>query len=290
MGVVLESNTPISRIRYMKLLFLVGEETRIRQVGSYYDFLPYRFGPYSFAAERELRRMAGSGLLQHGPLTGNGMVAVCNDAREAAFDSYCRLPDDVRGAVRRVVGARMQLMDPALIDWVYDRFPAYTVLSERAPDPPERPVACPAIYTLGYQGTSIDAFLNFLIRQGLLRLLDVRSSPVSRRHGYSKGALSDLCGRIGVDYVHLPELGIPPKYRRGLQGIASYQRLFQCYAREVLSSQRSAIERAAGLARGAPTALVCYEADHNWCHRGPLAERLHAITRLPICHLRVVHA
>ena len=44
-GVLLESETPISRIRLMKLLFLIRHETIVAAAGAFYDFLPQKIRP-----------------------------------------------------------------------------------------------------------------------------------------------------------------------------------------------------------------------------------------------------
>ncbi|MDQ2828460.1 MAG: hypothetical protein M3Y74_05355 [Chloroflexota bacterium] len=46
----------------MKLLFLVRHETIIPSTGAFYDFLPYQYGPYSFAADRDLWELMRNGV------------------------------------------------------------------------------------------------------------------------------------------------------------------------------------------------------------------------------------
>ena len=44
----------VTMTRLQKLLFLLRAETFLKRDPTFYEFLPYRFGPYSFAATREI--------------------------------------------------------------------------------------------------------------------------------------------------------------------------------------------------------------------------------------------
>ncbi len=63
-----------------------------------------------------------------------------------------------------------------LIDEIYSRFPEHTVNSKRA-RLVERKVAAPEVYTSGYEGASIDGFLNQLVSSGIRHLVDVSAQP-----------------------------------------------------------------------------------------------------------------
>ena len=45
----------------MKLVFLLRHETCLKDVPSFYDFVPYKFGPFSFTLYRELERLQQNG-------------------------------------------------------------------------------------------------------------------------------------------------------------------------------------------------------------------------------------
>ena len=45
---------PLSLTSFVKLCFLLREETEVRKDAAFYGFVPYRFGPFSFALYREL--------------------------------------------------------------------------------------------------------------------------------------------------------------------------------------------------------------------------------------------
>ena len=124
-----------------------------------------------------------------------------------------------------------------------------------------------------------------LMRQGIQRLIDVRSNPVSRRYGFHKTTLSQLCKSLDLEYVHRPELGIPPVLRQSLNTHADYESLFAKYDAEILSAKAAEVEEVSQLIQAKPTVLVCMEADPQMCHRSRLAKAISDKSRLPIRHL-----
>jgi len=142
-----------------------------------------------------------------------------------------------------------------------------------------------AVYTTGYEGESIDAVLNNLLRAGMERLIDVRHNPSSRKYGFSKKTLARLCERLDIEYVHLPELGIPASWRRTLETFKDYQALLRKYDRSILPKVPTAVTRVSQLIKERPSALLCVEADIRCCHRSRLADRISSETGLPVVHL-----
>jgi uncharacterized protein (DUF488 family) len=63
------------------------------------------------------------------------------------------------------------------------------------------------LYTIGYEGQTVEAFLQRLLAQGVLALIDVRELPLSRKPGFSKNALASALQRHGIEYIHMPALG-----------------------------------------------------------------------------------
>jgi len=287
LGVLLESGKPITRTRLMKLLFLVGQNIRGKL---YYDFLPYKFGPYSFNVDWDLRRLLAASIVAPDATVAGTRerFRIPDQKRTKADEAYRQLALASRRIVRHVVGFYESWSDPKLVDHVYERYPEYTVLSERTSDHPERPKGETRIYTLGYEGSSVDGFLATLIRRGIERVIDVRNNPLSRRYGFSSKSLSSLCSRICVAYAHFPQLGIPPERRRGLGSWSSYERLLDEYERVTLRDALDGIKQVAALMSEKPSVLVCFEAKHACCHRSRLAARLSELTGLPECHLGVL--
>ncbi len=265
----------------MKLLFLLRQDTDLSKVAAFYDFLPYKFGPYSFFVDCDFRNLQGNGLVA----SADGSHFAATPAGQAAYET---LPPGVQYAVQKTVRKHDGVATPQLMDLVYTRFPQFTVLSEReGVQPPPRPDAPRAVYTIGYEGVTVDGFLNALVQQGIRRLIDVRNNPLSRNFGYSKKTLSDLCGRILVDYVHRPELGIPSAQRAGLHDPSDYARLFDWYEATVLPERGAEIGQVASLMKEKSSALMCFEREPACCHRGRLAPRVAERNGLAVHHLEV---
>jgi uncharacterized protein (DUF488 family) len=123
------------------------------------------------------------------------------------------------------------------------------------------------LFTIGYEGISIEAFINTLIHNDIRLLCDVRKNPLSRKFGFSKGKLEHITGRVGIKYVHIPELGIESDKRTSLETIEDYKRLFSDYA-EMLPNLTPLIERVYALLHSeVRIALMCYEKKPEMCHR-----------------------
>lgn len=138
------------------------------------------------------------------------------------------------------------------------------------------------IVGVGYEGRAIDEFVAELLGMGVTRLVDVRMTPISRKRGFSKSALSQALAAGGIAYEHRRELGNPKENRPGFGGTAAELRS----AREVYASRLHDAESAAALdalaetARRELVALLCFEADESRCHRQVVMRALEA--RAPI--------
>ena len=123
------------------------------------------------------------------------------------------------------------------------------------------------IYTIGYEGATMDEFLAALTRAGVLRVIDVRALPLSRRPGFSKSALAASLKEAGIDYVHLKALGTPKRGRDAAkQGdVATLTEVYDAQL-ELPEAQAQAAQMLA-LADEMPSALLCYERDPCHCHR-----------------------
>ncbi|NWM00773.1 DUF488 domain-containing protein, partial [Klebsiella pneumoniae] len=65
------------------------------------------------------------------------------------------------------------------------------------------------VFTIGYEATTMDAFIAALRAAGVERVIDVRAVPLSRRPGFSKNILAASLKAAGIDYVLLKNLGTP---------------------------------------------------------------------------------
>jgi uncharacterized protein (DUF488 family) len=271
------ADRPVSRLELTKWCFLLRYEGDARGGSSFYDFVPYQYGPFSFALYQEADKLVTESYLTD---DGDNHWSL-NDELVAQVDGPG--PQLERDAKRLI--ARFRRATPsALADYVYERYPAFTVNSKTR-RLASKQIAKPAIYTAGYEGLSIDGFLSLLVETGVRRLIDVRNNPIARRYGFHKSTLKRLVERLEIDYEHIPELGIPSELRQDLTDRAAYDALFRAYEETTLRTQQTAIARVETLVRESPCVLVCMESEPCCCHRSRLARRVADHTDLPIVHL-----
>lgn len=122
------------------------------------------------------------------------------------------------------------------------------------------------LFTIGYEGWDLPAFLDHLRATGIECILDVRESPFSRKPGFSKGPLSRALESRGIRYVHLKELGTPRPLRQQVKSDGDYGRFFQ-KMEKYLASQQGGIERAYDCVGRMTCCLLCYEKSSDMCHR-----------------------
>jgi hypothetical protein len=264
-----------SHTDFQKLLFLY---TRECQPSPSYEFVPYRFGGFSFTSYADKRRLIEEGFLdedeQSWRLTEKGRAVVqSRPAERASIDAFCEHHRSLRG--------------DELIAESYRRHPYFATRSEILDELPLEPEARSAIeaarpkaqaaglMTIGYEGRSLEAYLNALLMAGATTLFDVRRNPISRKCGFSKGTLGKACEGVGIRYEHVPELGIASELRRGLDTQADYDALFETYERESLPRNLDAIAKIGqSIEEGERVALTCYERLPRQCHRHCVADAL----------------
>ena len=123
------------------------------------------------------------------------------------------------------------------------------------------------LFTIGYEGATVDEFLTALRKAGVERVIDVRAVANSRRPGFSKTALRNALGEVGIDYVHLRPLGTPADGRAAARA-GDTPRLERIYAGQLeLPEAMVAAEEMKALAAERPSALLCYERNPGGCHR-----------------------
>jgi uncharacterized protein (DUF488 family) len=127
------------------------------------------------------------------------------------------------------------------------------------------------IYSVGYEGMTLEGLVSRLSDARVSVLVDVRLNPVSRKPGFSRRRLAEACDSAGIEYVHEKELGNPPdnrdSFRKG-DGEEGRVRM-----RSILSNGAgAALERIVQLASAKRIAVLCVERDHGRCHRGVITD------------------
>ena len=270
---------------FLKLMFLYCAYNKQK----HYSFFPYRFGCFSFEIYKDKRILTEKGLLadmdRFSVAQNTGMLYQLNASERRQMLDFARQLGDIRG--------------DALIRKTYLEFPEYTVKSEikdrilspdeqaglfSVPDDLFKPE--PSIYTIGYEGIGIDEYLNKLIKNKLDVVVDVRKSPNSMKFDFNARALNNFLSKAGMEYIGIPDLGIPAEQRLTLDSMADYQALFEIYDREILPGRMSQVRCIAELiAAGKKVALTCFEAKHTMCHRYRIAVCLNREYGYPVVNL-----
>lgn len=269
---------PVQRIELMKWCFLLRHESKTEGGSSFYDFVPYKLGPFSFALYQEIEKLQFmSYVLSHKEQSWR-----LNPELASVVES---VSPPVEREVRAIVKKFSRKSNEELLEYVYNRHPGFTVNSERKKLAP-RPTAETAVYTAGYEGTSIDGFLNLLVENGIEQLIDVRNNPTARRYGFHKSTLTRLLNRLNIEYFHFAELGIKSEIRQLFPADGGRGIMFDEYEVTTLTKEATAVKTVSDLVRQRPSVLVCMEADPLCCHRSRLAEPVSELTGLRIVHLR----
>jgi uncharacterized protein (DUF488 family) len=142
-----------------------------------------------------------------------------------------------------------------------------------------------SLVTIGYEGSTLDSFLNRLEQAKTRFLIDVRELPLSRRKGFSKNSLREALSRRGIEYMHVRALGAPKPIRNELRATGDYNVYFRQF-NEYLRSQRDALDAIAKQCGGV-VALMCYERNPAECHRSAVARELGKMANVSPLHLEV---
>ena len=144
------------------------------------------------------------------------------------------------------------------------------------------------LFTIGYEGVTIDDVVNTLRRAHVTVLLDVRAVPLSRKPGFSKNKLAGKLQEHGIQYVGLKGLGTPPEGREAARKgrVRELENIFGTHL-ETEIAQRDLLE-AVKISSDAASCLLCFEHSPACCHRRLVAERMIGQTGQTVEHLNPV--
>jgi uncharacterized protein (DUF488 family) len=267
----------VEKIPLQKLLLLFTQ----RQETPVFDFIPYKFGCYSFSSNADLTVMARKGMLVENETSFT---------KTDTIDYLKQLTPIDKELLWGIVNEYGKMNPDDLMYRTYVQYPYYATRSETA----ERLLSKKEyqivrshiihsektiLFTIGYEGISLEEYLNRLIKNDIKVLVDVRNNPLSMKYGFSKSQLQKYCASIGVQYVHLPEVGIKSEQRQELNEQSDYDKLFTVYRKKNLPKTVGAQKKIVQLLKQHQrVALTCFEANIHQCHRKHLAD---AITQLP---------
>lgn len=132
------------------------------------------------------------------------------------------------------------------------------------------------LFTIGYEGLTIDGFILNLLSWKIDIVADVRLNPISRKPSFSKTSLAQALSNHQIQYLHFRELGTPQALRAEVTGTGNYSKFMLNY-RKFLETKLPVLQELHQLVRSRKVALMCLEKDPQKCHRSVLAVALKEI-------------
>jgi len=261
-----ELNEPLTAIDLQKLLFLYLTKNNL----FFYEFVPYLYGSYSMQAGEDISTLQAMGWLTD----INGKIGITKYEKSSIMSlPFEELGCSISDQLPKVRGNR-------LVKFVYEQYPYFAINSRKASSIIDRENILKInavkeqlkqteqmLFTIGYEGITIEKYLNSLIQNDIHVLCDVRNNPLSRKFGFSKSNLLKYLSNIGIEYVHLPELGIKSEKRNNLSTDDDYQNLFKEYKMSLFKQKESLDNLYQLLMTKSRIALTCFEHEPLHCHR-----------------------
>ena len=281
LGILEEFGGVLPHTNLQKILLLV---TRKQSVKSF-DFVPYKYGAFSFQANQDLSTLSKKDvIINMSKSRGSDWILNTDDV----YFSSLRKED--QAAIKQTKNEIAGLSQRDLVKYTYVRYPYFATKSQIAGglltseelgqvNNQKRSFNQPAFFTIGYEGISLETYLNKLIINDVKLLCDVRKNPLSMKYGFSKSQLNKACESVGISYKHIPQLGIDSAKRTDLKTMHDYNRLFDEYEKTTLVENHIQLEEIYKLKeKYKRIAITCFEKEPCMCHRSRVAE---ALKRLP---------
>lgn len=271
----------LSATQLQKYLFLF---TRKQQGQCAFDFVPYKYGCFSFQANQDVYTLSKYGYL----------TITDDETKEISLTHPTNYMFELdmfdQQAMRDIYEQFGCLSQNDLIRYTYIRYPFYAInstIAERILTPDElqkvadqrRKLSDIQLFTIGYEGRTLEEYLKRLIINDIHVLCDVRKNAYSQKFGFSKSQLENACNGIGIQYIHIPELGIESNQRQDLYTQQDYDNLFAQYSQTTLLQNSIALQYVYDLIqKNKRVALTCFEKNPHQCHRHIIAK---ALLKLP---------
>jgi uncharacterized protein (DUF488 family) len=130
------------------------------------------------------------------------------------------------------------------------------------------------LLTIGYEGRTLDEFVQLLRAERVSVVLDVRDVPWSHKPGFAKKPLQAGLEAAGIAYVPAAFAGNPKRLR---ETATTTEEALALYAAHLDASPEILAQLDALLAdllrAGRRACLLCLESDPRQCHRAILAQR-----------------
>ena len=268
--------------RFQKLLLVFTRQ----QKSPAYEFIPYKYGAYSMQARSDKGTMIKYELLKDSDIWQTNV--------DEDYISQLKITDQeiLKELYSRFKGADYR----DLVSYTYREYPFYAINSEIASKYLDatglnsielvRPQnKNQKLYTVGYEGIKVEAYMNKLVSKDVRLLVDVRKNSMSMKYGFNKSQLKSMCKKLGIEFIHLSELGIESDKRKNLDSKADYEELFEEYEKTLPERTEQLEELYSLFKEYKRVAITCFEKEHTSCHRHKVSDYLNSKYEVPIEHL-----
>lgn len=262
---------------FQKYLFLFTRN----QTEKAFDFVPYQYGCYSFQANQDLTTLSKYGYLDITEQASGRHILL---KQKGSYLSMLNKSD--RYGLAQIKEQFGTLSQTELIRHTYQNYPFYAINSKIAADilnagelakvsQQKKIISGKGLFSIGYEGISLETYINKLIINDVKILCDVRRNAYSQKYGFSKNQLKTACEGVGIRYIHIPELGIQSEQRKELHSQNDYDLLFEQYEKSTLTNNTDAIRYIRQLIKTDDRiALTCFEKNPAQCHRTRIINKL----------------
>lgn len=267
----------LTAIQIQKYLFLYTREQQYKS----YDFIPYYYGCFSFQANQDISSLTKSGYLEMSEQDSSTIIKLVKK------ENYRSMLDMFEQQIlRKIIKDYGNMSQTDLIRYTYTHYPYYATKSTIAKDiltteelakieKQKRKFEEPVLFTIGYEGISLETYINKLIINDIHVLCDVRKNAYSQKYGFSKSQLEKACKGVGIQYIHIPQLGIDSEQRQDLKSQKDYNNLFDLYEKTTLKENQQYLHYVREIIdANKRIALTCFEARPEQCHRSRVAKHL----------------
>lgn len=270
-----------SNVEIQKAMFLLVNNDYISE--KLYDFFPNKRGCYSIRLKSDYHFLCDSGYLDEDYDKKTYKIA--------NLDEYTKLIEfainkEILEQIRKIATYVNTHTTEELIKYTYDLAPSYAVRSTLIDSLhmnnstlsriEEENLAIKnsehAIYTIGYEGRSIDNFLNELIKRNISTLFDVRKNAYSMQFEFSAKPLKEALNEANIKYIHAPDVGIITEKRQELLPSGRQEELFAWYTDNILPHCGAFVNSAYSEFQNGNVAFMCYEKNPLDCHRSRIAD------------------
>ena len=275
----------LTRTDLQKLLFLYCQHTK----KNYYDFFPYNYGCFSLLVTQDKSVLEKYGYLKQDE---NFVLA-----KNISIIDELKIND--KKNLNSFYNTYKNLKGKELIRHSYLEFPEYTINSKILSDILNSKEISQVqnwwnndnssrLFSIGYEGLTIDSYLNKLVFRNIKALVDVRKNPLSMKYGFSKTRLRNYLEKAGIKYFHIPQLGIPSDLRKNLENPDDYKKLFYHYSLKILPDKIKELNEIHSIIKNYKrVTLTCFEKDHQFCHRQKITDYFETNKKhqFPVSHI-----